>query len=144
MKLIWPIRHSFVRYVRTVGGEIHLSDGAREGSDGFVFPQAVDCSPVGSGTGTRFAGAIRFVAHGGLLDVTVANPSVRLIDGSGAIDIDQGDGVRFEFGRLNEGEGSDVATATIRMTVTGARLLGDVYSPGDFLDPMRVDGQPDA
>ncbi len=83
--LEWGVRQSFRNYV--IGpishGRISASKGATQANDNgiFTFPQA------SSGTnwdGTRgyvqYAGQVRFYGHAGSLDVSLANPVVRVVD----------------------------------------------------------------
>lgn len=131
MKLIWPIKRSFVAYVRGSEGNITLDGGATETTEGFTFPGP-------EGDEGAFGGSVRFEAHGGMLDVTIANPRFTLQESAGELSVESGDGARVTVARLVDIMGSDVQTARLLITVEGSRLLGDVYAPGSELDPVRL------
>ncbi len=74
--LEWGVRASFIRYLNTpfVGGTWKLSDGAK---DQFVFPLAKNQKVVRDGlVKAQFAGKIHFQGHHGLLDLSIAEPSI--------------------------------------------------------------------
>lgn len=133
MKLIWPIRRSFVNYVRGNGGTVTLKGGTAESDEGFVFPGI-------PGDPHAFTGSVRFVAHGGMLDVRLGDPAF-LLDGEAAtlrVTTDEA-GAGATIARVVGVEGSDLAGAELLLTVEGSRLLGDVYQPGSRLDGFRIE-----
>jgi hypothetical protein len=80
--LTWGLKQSFRAYVEGAGGAIETAEGARRSADGaFIFPAApgeglrlgADGKPRGVG---RFVGEVRCEAHGGMLKVFLADPSV--------------------------------------------------------------------
>ncbi|HLZ84904.1 MAG TPA: HtaA domain-containing protein [Caulobacteraceae bacterium] len=149
-KLSWGLKQSFRAYVEGAGGAIETGEGARRSADGsFAFPAApgeglrlgADGKPEGVG---RFVGEVRCEAHGGMLKVFLADPSVE-IGPAGAIvavaDTRARDR-RVELARL------DLATATIaddgawvipaKLSRDGWQVLGDHYPPSTPLDPVRL------
>lgn len=79
--LNWGIKESFRSYITSsiAHGTITTS-GARASGGSYVFGQAAGGSfTEASGVGTsNYSGAVRFTGHAGVLDVTVANPVVRV------------------------------------------------------------------
>lgn len=76
-ELRWGVRQSFISYLTNPNlakGKWILSDGAK---DGFVFPLA-DGATISRESISKidFKGAVRFLAHKGNLDLSIANPTV--------------------------------------------------------------------
>ncbi|ALJ18453.1 HtaA domain-containing protein [Microbacterium sp. No. 7] len=137
MNLTWTIRRSFVDYVERSGGSVEASDGAHRSADGFVF-ETVESNAHSA----RYRGTVRFRAHGGLLDVIVADPQVRFEGAGGTIAVRASEDPSdppVVLARV--GEPDAAGAPQLRLTVDGARLLGDVYSPGELLDPFRAAGE---
>jgi len=89
--LQWGVKESFRSYV--VGGIAHgkitASKGASQasGNGAFTFPQASAGTTWSAKTGTgvvQYAGQVRFTGHDGVMDVTLANPSIRITGASTA------------------------------------------------------------
>ncbi|WP_175956364.1 HtaA domain-containing protein [Schaalia sp. Marseille-Q2122] len=74
--LHWGIRKSFLDYVTgpIAHGTVEVSEGA---TGRFVFPLADDEALAHRNfMGAAFKGKVRFTGHGGLLDLTIANPAI--------------------------------------------------------------------
>ena len=148
--LSWGIKQSFRAYVEGAGGAIETGEGAQRSADGsFTFSAAPgeglrlggDGKPQGVG---RFVGEVRCEAHGGMLKVFLADPSVE-IGPAGAIvavaDTRARDR-RVELAQL------DLDTATVaddgewvipaKLSRDGWQVLGDHYPPSTPLDPVRL------
>lgn len=86
--LTWGVKASFRSYVTgpIARGSIAISGGATSSGSGYRFGQASTTAdlpdPVGS---TRFRGKVRFTGHQGELDLTFADPVVRVISGNAAV-----------------------------------------------------------
>ncbi|WP_415853228.1 HtaA domain-containing protein [Sinomonas sp. G460-2] len=133
MKLIWPIRRSFVGYVRGSEGTVALGDGAEETEEGFVF-QGIPRSSL------AFVGSVHFQAHGGMLDVLIGDPAFAIDGEVGTLSITTGPGAaRNTIARLTGIRDGDPASGQLLLTYEGTRLLGDVYEPGSPLDPFRIE-----
>lgn len=127
--LIWGVKASFRDYVKgvsgTVGGTAPIVDG------GFVFSHR---------SGLHFSGAVTFRAHGGMLDVTLADPAIE----GGVLSVFDGT-ERIRVARLDWGEPEVVNGRSIwkqvRATLTthGSHLLGGSYAVGTELDRLSVD-----
>lgn len=74
--LDWGIRSSFRKYVGAIG-VITVTAPATGGVDGIKFKAASAQSQLNAGV-IAFEGAVRFVAHGGTLDLSFADPQVTL------------------------------------------------------------------
>jgi hypothetical protein len=149
-RLSWGLKQSFRAYVEGAGGSIETGEGVERSADGaFVFPPApgeglelgMDGKPQGVG---RFVGEVRCEAHGGMLKVFLADPSVE-IGPAGAVltvaDTPARDR-RVELAQL------DLAAATVgddgelvipaKLSRDGWQVLGDHYPPSTPLDPVRL------
>jgi hypothetical protein len=133
-RLVWGIRTSFREYVAALEDGRFVVDGAEADEDGFAFPRSVDGA---------FGGRVRITAHGGALDVTLADPRIEPDGTRVVLTADTGDG-RLALVRL-----LDVADATtfaedggvaadVALTIEGAAWLGGVYNPWARMDPVRV------
>lgn len=77
--LTWGLKQSFRSYVVSSTAKGTISTTGVGGSGGaFVFGQASGGSFNGSTGTSNYSGSVRFVGHGGVLDLTVANPVVRI------------------------------------------------------------------
>jgi hypothetical protein len=149
-KLSWGLKQSFRNYVEGAGGAIATAAGAERDADGaFIFAAApgegltlgADGKPEGVG---RFLGEIQCEAHGGLLKVFLADPSVE-VGQAGAVLVvadTRARDRRVELALL------DLAAATMaddgefvipaKLSRDGWRVLGDHYLPSTPLDPVRL------
>lgn len=149
-QLSWGLKQSFRAYVEGAGGAIETTAGAQRADDGaFTFEAApgggltlgVDGKPQGVG---RFVGEVLCEAHGGMLKVFLADPSVE-IGPAGAViavaDTPARDR-RVELAQLDLGaatvadDGELVIPA--KLSRDGWRVLGDHYPPSTPLDPVRL------
>jgi len=149
-KLSWGLKQSFRAYVEGAGGAIETGEGAQRSTDGaFTFPAApgeglklgVDGKPEGVG---RFVGEVRCEAHGGMLKVFLADPSVEigLAGAVVAVADTRARDRRVELAEL------DLAAATVaddgawvipaKLSRDGWQVLGDNYPPSTPLDPVRL------
>jgi hypothetical protein len=149
-ELSWGLKQSFRAYVEAAGGAIETAAGAQRTADGaFTFVAApgeglklgADGKPRGVG---RFVGEVRCEAHGGMLKVFLADPSVE-IGPEGAVlavaDTPARDR-RVQLAQL------DLAAATTsddgelvipaKISRDGWQVLGDHYPPSTPLDPVRL------
>jgi hypothetical protein len=148
--LSWGLKQSFRAYVEAAGGAIETSAGAERAADGgFAFAAApgerlqlgLDGRPEGV---CRFVGEVRCEAHGGMLKVFLADPSVE-IGPAGAIVAVADTPARDRRVALAQLE---LAAATIaadgelvipaKLSRDGWQVLGDHYPPATPLDPVRV------
>ena len=148
--LFWGLKQSFRAYVEGAGGAIETGEGAQRSPDGaFTFSAApgeglqrgVDGRPQGVG---RFVGEVRCEAHGGMLKVFLADPSVEIGPAGAVVSVadTRARNRRVELAEL------DLANATVgddgewvipaRLSRDGWQVLGDHYPPSTPLDPVRL------
>ncbi|GAA5034249.1 hypothetical protein GCM10025738_18550 [Microbacterium fluvii] len=103
--LRWAISSSFVNYVTgpIAKGAITVSGGATRSGGQFQFGQATGSTyDAKTGLGTvSYVGAVRFTGHSGVLDVTVANPQVRITSATSATLYVTSGGSQVAFATLN-------------------------------------------
>lgn len=136
MNLYWSVRRSFVEYVTSAGGEVAVRAPAERAGEGFRLPGFVEDGRW------RFLGGVSFHAHGGMLSVSLGHPEVEWHDTIGELSVSataDGTGARTVIARVTAATAVERTHAVPRLTVLGARLFGDVYGPGDALDPLLID-----
>jgi large repetitive protein len=155
--ITWGFKESFRSYISgTIAhGEWQVADGATYETPSFGFQNGTgEYSSLGTGS-LDFAGSIRFTGHGGILDTTVANPTLRfdtvtsatlLLDVSGTTqDGAEIDEKHVEFAHLDlaAAEVSDadgaltITAAPTTLTDAGAVAFG-TYEAGEALDPFSI------
>jgi len=147
--LAWGVKQSFRSYVEGAGGSIELGAGTTRTDDGgFRFAAApgdglrlgADGKPAGVG---NFVGEVRFEAHGGMLQVFLADPAVEIGPDGAAITVADGPDrdSRLELALLDLAaatrDGDDWVIPT-KLSRDGWRVLGDHYPPMTPLDPVRL------
>ncbi|RRD59579.1 HtaA domain-containing protein [Leucobacter sp. OH1287] len=158
--LDWGFKESFRAYI---SGSI--AKGSWEASEGAVYETPLFKFPTGSGSVTAetqevrvtFPGKIHFTGHNGVLDMTVANPTVvipaegtegkllldlRSTDTSGELAIDQ-QAVEALTLDLSKGlkvtdDGITINDAPATVTETGATAFGGFYNAGEEFDPINL------
>ena len=133
-RLRWPVKGSFVSYVRASGGTVQ-PEPAGEGE--FVFPRTSD------GTRLAFEGEASFEAHHGMLRVRLTDPEIELSGTTGSLSVrdheDPNRDGRITIAKVNVAEPGPPLRLTVSVTTLGSRLFGDVYKPGEALDPILLD-----
>lgn len=151
-QLTWGLKESFRRYVEGAGGAIEAGEGAGRDAEGvFVFPgveapaePALRVANDGRLQGVaRYRGEVRCQAHGGMLDVFLADPVLDFgPDGAtlSVADTPERDSrthlanLDLAAARLEAGEWLIPA----RLSREGWRVIGDHYLPATPLDPVRL------
>jgi len=114
--LSWAISSSFTEYIlgSTAKGSVAVTNGATRSGGLFQFGQATGSTyDPATGTGTvTYAGSVRFTGHGGILDVTIANPQVRITSPNAAMLSVTSAGSRVDFATLD-------LSAAVRLTANG-------------------------
>ncbi len=148
--LRWGVKTSFRNYVEGAGGSIEASGGAERTTDGaFAFEPAPGAGLRLNASGkpegrAMFTGEVRFAAHGGMLQVCLADPQVEIGPDGAVISVMDSPmrDRRVVVAKLNMagaergGDGAWVFPASI--TIEGYQVLGDHYPPGTALDPVVV------
>jgi hypothetical protein len=145
----WALRTSFREYIAALddGGE-EASEGAIIGDDGrFVMQSdpAPDVPPLDDRV-LPFRGTVSFRGHSGLLAVVLRDPWIHLAqDGSGTVTVvvsrgRQGGGRRSVIASFEESRTTEnlFVIGEPKLTSAGVATLGDVYQPGDLLDPIEI------
>lgn len=156
-ELVWGFKESFRAYVSgsIANGEWQALDGATYETPNFLFTGEGALEPASGEGEVVFTGAMRFVGHAGILDTTLANPRLVMLDSDTAqlvLDVTgttqageaiSAEGVVFadvdlsaatrtaELGELV------IADAPVTLTATGAEAFG-TYPAGEALDPITV------
>ena len=152
--LQWGVKSNFRTYVTgTIAhGRIDVSHGAKQaaGNGVFTFPQAASGTDWDGTTGTiQYAGQVTFFGHGGALNHTIANPSIRIIDDANAeLRIDyHGTTIAFATIDLAGATQQELTGTAVRftgaataLTSAGAQFFSyqghEFYSAGEALDRL--------
>lgn len=87
-ELTWGVKETFRAYIdgSIANGEWTVADGATYETPMFGFPAVTgSIDPRDPGGSIDFAGTVRFVGHGGILDTTIANPALVFRGGADAL-----------------------------------------------------------
>lgn len=139
-RLVWPIKHSFTAYIEQMNdGTIALDAGAQRDDDGFSFPSI---SAPGD-TVTRFAGAVTFAGHYGMLYLPVSGIEiVEPIDGDALLTIADDESPSRRRPVLHLGDvvlrGTRRTYPSPLLTSEGAELFFDNYRAGSSFDPLEI------
>lgn len=148
--LTWGVKASFRSYVTgpIAHGSITTSGVASNGS-GYVFPQS-GAATMSNGIGSvTYSGSVRFTGHGGLLDLRLSDPQIRVDSAtSGTLFLRVNGGTRVAFASLALASGSKTTAADGSVTYSGVpatitaagssafSLEGSSFYPaGTALDP---------
>ncbi|MCL3838671.1 HtaA domain-containing protein [Aeromicrobium duanguangcaii] len=141
----WGVKESFRSYLGSpfAGGEVTPSGPATDDGTQTTFPQA--SGAWGSGASFEAKGAVRFTAHAGVLDFTLASPRLE-VDGNKAklffdvtVKNDAAKSVHFadvDLSGHQEVQGTTVriSGAPTTLTAGGAGVLGAQYEEGQAVD----------
>ncbi|MCC2032931.1 HtaA domain-containing protein [Microbacterium allomyrinae] len=143
--LKWAISSSFASYVTgpIAHGSIAATNGATRADGVFQFGQAAGSTyDAATGTGTvSYTGAVRFTGHAGVLDVTVANPQVRIASPSSASLYVTSGGSQVAFATLNLAAGTRTATNGT-VTYTGVPASLTAAGQSDVLEGFTTELDP--
>ncbi|HWF00740.1 MAG TPA: HtaA domain-containing protein [Caulobacteraceae bacterium] len=153
VQLTWGLKESFRGYVEAAGGAIETGEGAsRDGAGAFIFPDAAEAASgeglsLGDGGGpqgvARFVGQVRFQAHGGMLDVFLADPLIEITADAAVLRVADTPARDRQVHLAN----LDIAAAWLedgewvvpaKLSRDGWQVLGDHYLPSTPLDPVRL------
>lgn len=129
--LSWAISSSFASYITgdIAHGSIAVTGGATRAGGAFHFGQATGSTyDAATGTGTvSYNGSVRFTGHAGVLDVTIANPQVRVTSAdAGTLYVTSG-GSQVAFATLDL---SAAVRTTANGTVTYSRVPAALTASG--------------
>ncbi|MBR7833122.1 HtaA domain-containing protein [Actinospica durhamensis] len=143
--LRWAVKTSFVHYVRMVAaGSVEVLDGAQASPDGvFEFPLS-EASEGASGRVLRCAGAVRFSAHHGFLEVDLRDLELSLSANGGELSIAGPEGGRTAIATTDPlapaaEPGLIRWTGLVpRLTEAGVEVFGNVYPAGTEMAPLEA------
>lgn len=148
--LRWAIKQSFVGYVsRMPDGRAYVSGGAGVTElYEFVFPLEENGDhTTGDGRTFAFGGHVTFTGHFGMLWVQIKEPRITVGAQEAELtvaDPESKDGGRLRLATLGlTGPVADHGTqrweaADVRLTPDGVALFGDVYQPGEPMEPLTL------
>src|SRR5690606_24038175 len=103
----WGVKQSFRDYVTgPIAAGSTSTTNARSTGHAFVFGQASGGSFNGSTGTSNYTGSVRFLGHGGVLNLTLGNPVVRIDSASSGTLLVQVNGSTVPFATLALGSGS--------------------------------------
>ncbi|QIM19255.1 hypothetical protein G7066_13025 [Leucobacter coleopterorum] len=157
--LTWGVKESFRSYISgsIANGSWDTKDGATYTTPDFQWAEATGSVDPTTGTGSvSFVGTVHFTGHDGVLDLTLANPTIefegdgkasllldaRSTDAAGKVTIDSkqewvGD-MTAPFPLAVEGEPLKFDSVKTVLTNSGAKAFAGFYEAGANLDPVTV------
>lgn len=157
--LTWGVKESFRSYISgsIANGSWDATDGASYTTPDFEWTQATGSIDPETGIGTvSFEGTVHFTGHEGVLDLTLANPTIefegdgkasllldaRSTDATGEVTIDSkqewvGD-VTAPLPLAVEGEPLKFDSMKTVLTNSGAKAFAGFYEAGVDLDPVSL------
>ncbi|RLV54978.1 hypothetical protein D9V41_14295 [Aeromicrobium phragmitis] len=157
--LTWGVKESFRAYISgtIANGGWEVSDGASYETPTFGWSPATGSIDRDTGAGSvSFTGTVRFTGHDGILDMTLANPTVefaedghatllldtRGTDTSGEVAVDVTQQPVADLGVIGPVDPtSGTMTFTdvpVALSEAGAPAFADFYQPGEALDPLTL------
>lgn len=156
--LQWGVKESFRSYISgsIANGDWETSDGAAYDTPNFSWSDGSGTYDPETGTGdVSFTGTVHFTGHDGVLDLTIANPTVEFEDGEasllldtastdmeGEVAIDEAQQWVAEIAVDQEipTEDGTVELTELATTLTnsGAAAFAGFYEAGEELDPVNL------
>lgn len=136
--LAWGVKDSFVNYIQSSrDGQIVVSDGAGvTESDEFHFPIA-GMTTTDTQIQIAFSGSVQFLAHFGMLSVTIANPRMILRAQTAELAVAGANNgwihlLHLELpAREAEGRTHMWRDMPAKLVETGLELFGNTYNEGE-------------
>lgn len=157
--LEWGVKESFRAYISgtIANGGWEVGEGASYETPTFSWSPATGSIDPETGAGSvSFTGTVRFTGHDGILDMTLANPTVefaedgqatllldtRGTDTSGDVAVDVTQQPVADLGPIGPVDvasgGATFADMPVALSATGAPAFADFYAPGEALDPLTL------
>lgn len=151
----WGLRESFRSYIQggIANGDWSLN-GIEYGGGQFVWSGGSGEFDPNAGTGSvSFSGNVHFTGHDGVLDMTLADPTIQVNGADSAVMIanvvsSDMDGNRIDmpgvtFAEISgpvsaSGDSVDISGAQVNLTADGAEAFAGFYEPGEPLDPLDL------
>ncbi len=148
--LRWGFSAPFANYITgTIAkGSITVAQGATRAGGAFQFGQAAGSTynPDTAVGNVGYTGTVRYLGHGGLLDVSFSNPELRIsTPGSAALYVTHG-GARIHLANVALASGTTtrsgntvtVSGAPTTLAAGGVSALQGNYAAGSALEPLTV------
>lgn len=143
--MAWAVKDSFVRYVQSMrDGRILLREGAAvTKTRQFYFPfRSLDQSD-GDNFVLQFGGEARFLAHHGLMSVSISHPKIDVGPDGAYLSIQQGNEIvrlaDLSLPAVSVEDGVSMwADIQVALTSPGAAVFADSYSAGEILAPLTM------
>lgn len=157
--LSWGVKESFRSYISgtIANGSWETTEGAEYEIPNFIWGNANGSIDAETGVGSvSFTGTVHFTGHDGVLDLTLANPTIELdgegkaalladarstdMEGEVAVDAEQEWVGEIELdGNVNPADGAlEIADAPVALTNSGAGAFAGFYEAGVELDPLTL------
>lgn len=140
----WGVKETFLSYVRAMpGGFIGCGGGAGvTNTDEFFFPLA-DVSSAEHVLRLEFRGEVKFIAHQGLMTVTLKDPIINMQAHQAALSVRAGEGqiaiATIELPEMVDDDGVAMwRNATTRLAGNGPEMFGGNYVLGETLAPLTL------
>jgi hypothetical protein len=143
--MAWAVKESFVQYVQSMrDGRILVREGAAvTNTRQFYFPfRSLDHSD-GHNFVLQFGGEARFLAHHGLMSVSICNPKIIVGPDGACLSIEQGNEIvhlaHLDLPAVSVEDGINMwANVPVALTSAGAAVFADSYSAGETLAPLTM------
>ncbi len=157
--LTWGVKESFRAYISgsIANGAWETSDGAGYETPEFIWTNGTGTIDPETGTGSvSFTGTVHFTGHDGILDLTLANPTVEFdsagsaallldarstdMEGEVAVDTVQAwvGEITLDGDLIPSGGVARLADQPTTLTNSGAAAFAGFYEAGVELDPLSV------
>lgn len=157
--LEWGVIERFRTYIL---GSIAKGDWTLDGNVSYETPSFTwsggegTLRPDGSSANIEFEGAVLFSAHGGLLSVELANPTLEIVSpeeayllldlsatntsGEAAVDVPQERAIKLDVAGTSTADGDQVVFENVSgaLTAEGAAAFGGFYEEGQPVDAITV------
>jgi hypothetical protein len=145
--LRWPIKRSFVNYVRA------MADGVGSATQGASVTDSMDVIyendlDFSSPNEWHFRGDVRFAGHSGMLFVKIADPRIRILGPEGNAELTvadpYGSDTRLQLVTLRvipqgvRGRAQTWVGTDVRLSADGVELFNYVYQPGEEFDSLEI------
>lgn len=143
--LQWSVKDSLIAYMQSLeDGTVVAIEPAERTETGFLFVQDEQASNFDPETITgtlQFLGSAQFSGYGGMMNVIVKNPLIELSGDKGIVLTAQGGLLSPEtflpFATLEVTSASPLQ-ASVYLTSEGRGILGEQYTAGQELSPLRI------
>ena len=150
--LTWGIRTSFTSYLRgpIAKGSWQLSGGANWNGSAFTFPlTSGSYDPATKSGSVKYSGSVHMTGHHGILDMTLAEPSLEIKGSTGHLYLDvkssSMDGKKTSYGRVDfatfqvsTSGNSAIKGSSVKLTATGAKAFAGFYKAGEPMNPLST------